>query len=104
MSRVGIGSVNGTPSIGFYNGNYGYYGAFGKTTGRKAIGDIMLNPKFIGMDDSLNFNGFEGGIKISPGTDANTVLSGSYLIGWEKVNLSDTLPFDNKCQHRVIAG
>lgn len=98
--------MNGeAPFVNFYNGNYGYWGAFNANTAgdRQALGNIGFLPKDSGQDDSLRFHGFSGGIYIVPGPDAVTVTR-PYLIGWEKVDLSTTEPFDTQCQYRVLAG
>ena len=100
---IGLGYVSGeVPFVNFYNGNYGYMGAFSASTSvdRHALGSIAFRPKDSSYDDSLRFEGFNGGLYVSPGANAAS-LSKNYIIGWERVNLTDTVGFDTECTYRV---
>lgn len=103
VAGLGLGYVpgngNGTPFIGFFDGTKKYAGAF-DSTGTPPKGTLNFMPKDMAGDNSLRINGFEGGVHISPGADTSSLNGGEYLLGWEKVSISDTAAFDVDCQYR----
>jgi len=102
ITGLGLGYVpgggNGSPFIGFFDGTKKYLGAY-DMTGTPPKGVLNFWPKDMGGDNSLSISGFEGGVKIVPGAD-NATLTTPYLLGWERVSISDTTPFDVDCQYR----